>query len=279
MNSILPNSRAKLSGNVMLIAKFEDQKLEIPVENQSFSASQFAKLQFKPTTPPSQDENEKVPCRLFDPGFKNTAVCQTKISNVDPNGKLYYRGYDVEELFQDSSYLQVSYLLIFGELPGKLELDNWVQLVMTHTYLHTDIERQMLSFRHDAHPMAMLIATISSLSTFTPEANPAVQQDPLYVGVKMSNPPSIDEQKQQQKVNDYRQKFILRALGKVPTIASAVYRHRQGRNYNRPKFDCFDYCENLLFMMDKLNEPDYVPDARLVKILDKLFILLAGIHC
>ena len=137
----------------------------------------------------------------------------------------------------------------------------------------------MVSFINlDAHPMAMLIATISSLSTFTPDANPAVQQDPLYVGVKLSSPPTEEEIKEKQRVVDIRQKFILRALGKIPTIASAVYRHRQGRSYNHPKFNCLNYTENLLYMMDRLNEPeDYQPDPRLVKILDKLFILLAGI--
>ena len=132
----------------MLVAKFQGTELQIPVENGSFNAASFSKLQIKPTTPPSNDPNETVPCRLYDPGFKNTAVCKTSISNVDPDGKLYYRGYDVEQLFESSSYLEVAYLLIYGELPGKYELETWVNLVMSHTYLHTDIERQMLSFRH-----------------------------------------------------------------------------------------------------------------------------------
>jgi citrate synthase len=116
--------------------------------------------------------------------------------------------------------------------------------------------------------MAMLIATISSLSTFTPDANPAIQAQDMYMA---SNTLHLTN----------RNKFIFRALGKVPTIAANVYRHRIGRAYNHPMPNSLSYCENLLFMMDKLNETNYVPDPRLVKLLDKLFILLCedGVTC
>jgi citrate synthase len=101
---------------------------------------------------------------------------------------------------------------------------------MGHTFLHCDVERQMLSFRHDAHPMGMLIATIASLSTFTPDANPAVQGDPLYLKPKVppNSTPTQEHLNEETKVQNTRLKFIYRALGKIPTIASNVYRHRQG---------------------------------------------------
>lgn len=98
---------------------------------------------------------------------------------------------------------------------------------------------------------------------------------------KQSSTPSAEDLKREIWVEQNRQKFIYRALGKIPTISAAVYRHRIGRNYNHPMPHSIDYCENLLYMMHKLNEPAYVPDKRLVKILDKLFILLAehGVNC
>jgi citrate synthase len=118
----------------------------------------------------------------------------------------------------------------------------------------------------------MMIASIASLSTFTPEANPAIQGDAMYMHPKGSTDDTVDK---------VRERFVFRALGKIPTIASAAYRHRSGRNSNSPMYRSLNYCENLLYMMDKLNEPDYIPDPRLVKILDKLFILMAehGVSC
>ncbi|KAJ3368555.1 hypothetical protein HDU91_000467 [Kappamyces sp. JEL0680] len=129
----------------------------------------------------------------------------------------------------------------------------------------------------------MLIATIASLSTFTPDANPAIQRDNMYMIPKCpaGTTKTPDMAAQEAYAMQNRVKFIYRALGKIPTIASAVYRHRLGRHYNSPMPHSENYCENLLYMMDRLNETNYVPDARLVKILDKLFILMAehGVNC
>ncbi|KAI8893375.1 citrate synthase-like protein [Globomyces pollinis-pini] len=255
--------------------------LEIPVKNDAVNATYFAKLKIDSTTPAI---NEKVPVRLFDPGFKNTAVANSAISFVDgENGKLYYRGYDLEDLIEKSTYLEVSYLLIHGELPTESQLANWSGNILRHTYLHSQIERQMGTFRYDAHPMGMMIATISSLSTFHPDSNPAIQRGSLYSlpvetpGVELSP----EDKKQKQFAINNRSKVIYRMLGKIPTIAANTYRHRMGRTYNHPMPHSQNYCENLLFMMDKLDEPNYVPDSRLVKILDKMFILMAenGVNC
>ncbi|KAI8849551.1 citrate synthase-like protein [Chytridium lagenaria] len=248
-----------------------NKSIKIPISHQgTIPASAFTGIRIKQTTPPAIIETDTVPLRLYDPGFKNTVVCRSKVSEVDgENGKLYYRGYDVEELVEKSNYLEVAYLLINGDLPSKDEFDNWNRSVMLHTYIHTEIERQMLTFRYDAHPMGMLISTIASLSTFHPDANPALQGDGLYMLPKIK------------AAQGARTKAIVRMLGKVPTIAANAYRHRIGREYNQPSPGCLNYTENLLYMIDKLNEPDYKPDQRLVKILDKVFILLAehGSNC
>ncbi|KAJ3105456.1 hypothetical protein HDU97_008072 [Phlyctochytrium planicorne] len=259
--------------------------IRIPISAQgTISASLFTGLKIKPTTPPSDIETDTVPLRLYDPGFKNTVVCRSKISEVDgDSGKLYYRGYDVVELVEKSTYLEVSYLLINGQLPTKTQADNWSRSVMLHTYLHTEIERQMLTFRYDAHPMGMLISTIASLSTFHPDANPALQGDGLYMIPKVpaDREPTTSELQKINAAKAARTRAIVRMLGKIPTIAANAYRHRIGREYNHPMPNCLNFTENLLYMIDKLNEPDYKPDSRIVRILDKMFILLAehGSNC
>ncbi|KAJ3323605.1 hypothetical protein HDV06_001629 [Boothiomyces sp. JEL0866] len=258
--------------------------VEIPVTNNAIPATYFAKFKIAQTTPPPEKPGDTVPVRLLDPGFKNTAVCNSKISLVDgENSKLYYRGYDIEQLVENSTYLEVSYLLIRGQLPNKAELKEWTQNIMRHTYLHSQIERQMETFRYDAHPMGMMIATIASLSTFHPDSNPAIQRDSMYMLPKIppGAAPSPSELEQIAIATNNRNKVIFRMLGKIPTIASNVYRHRLGRSYNHPKSNCDNYCENLLYMMDTLNERDYQPDPRLVQILDKMFIVIAehGVNC
>ncbi|KAI9333844.1 citrate synthase-like protein [Obelidium mucronatum] len=171
--------------------------------------------------------------------------------------------------------LCASTILVNGHLPSKAENDNWTQAIMSHTYVHTELEKQMTTFRYDAHPMGMLIATIASLSTFHPDANPALQGDGMYMKPKGA------DAKQIAKATANRNRAIYRILGKVPTMASYAYRNRIGRTYNAPMPNCNNYAENFLYMIDKLNEPEYIPDARIVKILDKMFILLAehGSNC
>lgn len=141
----------------------------------------------------------------------------------------------------------------------------------------------MLTFRYDAHPHGMLIATIASLSTFHPEANPALHGVDLYLMPKIApgKEPTDEEKQKMQDVHTARNRAVFRMLGKVPTIAAMTYRNRLGRPYNHPMPNCVNYTENLLYMMDRLNELDYRPDPRLVKILDSLFILLAehGSNC
>ncbi|KAL2915216.1 hypothetical protein HK105_205323 [Polyrhizophydium stewartii] len=247
-------------------------------------ATALAQFKITPTCPPAMAPTDRVPVRLFDPGFKNTAVCRSAISSADgDNGRLLYRGYDVAELVERADFLEVAFLLIRGRLPSKAEYEQWVFDVMHHTYLHAELEQQMHTFRYDAHPMGMVISTIASLSTFHPEANPALKGDALYMKPKIApgKEPTDDEAARIASAEAARNRAIARILGKVPTIAANAYRHRQGRPYNSPMHNGRDYCENLLYMMDALNEPSYRPDPRLVKILNKVFILLAenGSNC
>ncbi|KAJ3170840.1 hypothetical protein HK101_011322 [Irineochytrium annulatum] len=262
------------------------KSIRVPISDEgTIPASLFTQIRLKPTTPPSAvNDDDTVPLRLFDPGFKNTVVCRSKISLVDgDSGNLFYRGYDVATLVEKSSFLEVAYLLAYGELPTKSQLERWTRSVMMHTYVHTEIEKQMLTFRYDAHPMGMLISTIASLSTFHPDANPALKGDGLYMKPKVpaGREPTAEEAKKIAGVREARDRAIFRMLGKVPTIASNAYRHRIGRPYNAPMPGSLNYAENLLYMMDKLNETEYKPDERLVRLLDKMFILLAehGSNC
>lgn len=178
-------------------------------------------------------------------------------------GKLEYRGYDIEDLVENSTFLEVSYLLIYGELPNAPQLSTWQTKIMNHTFIHEDLLEQMRGFRYDAHPMGMLISSIASLGTFYSDANPALQGTDIY-----------------KKNIALRNKQIFRILGKLPTIAACAYRHRIGRPYNMPVND-LSYTENFLYMLDRLNETHYKPHPVLAKALEKLWIIHAehGLNC
>lgn len=221
---------------------------EMPIENDFIQAKDFQKI----TSP----EGEVL--RYFDPGYMNTICCTSKISFIDGDkGILEYRGIPIEELAEKSTYLEVAFLLIYGELPSRSQYAVWEQKIMTHTFIHTDILNMIKSFHYDAHPMGIVVSTTSAMSTFQPEQNPA-----LY--------PSIDPYADPLVMN----KQIHRLLGRIPTIAACAYRHRIGRPYNLPGHG-LNYVENFLFMMDRLNEETYRPHPKLVRALDILFILHA----
>lgn len=157
------------------------------------------------------------PVRVYDPGYMNTICCTSKISYIDGDlGVLEYRGYPIEQLAEKSTFLEVSYLLINGELPTQSQLKVWTDKVQSHTFIHTDALDMMKSFRYDAHPMGMLISTLSAISTFHPEANPALSGQSIY------------------KNEEFRNKQIYRLLGMTPTVAANSFRHRIGREYNLP---------------------------------------------
>ncbi len=184
----------------------------------------------------------------YDPGFTNTASCKSAITFIDgEKGILLYRGYPIQQLAEQSNYLEVAYLSLFGELPTKDEMDKWVYEVTHHTFLHENLKQLMAAFRHDAHPMGMFVSSVAALSTFYPEARDV--RDP--------------------EVRKYQ---MYRLVAKVATIAAFAYRHSRGLPYVYPDND-LSYAGNFLNMMYKTTELKYEPNPVLEKALDILFIL------
>ncbi len=186
----------------------------------------------------------------YDPAFMNTASCRSAVTYLDgERGVLEYRGYPIEQLAEQSTYLEVAYLLIFGELPTAAELEDWTHKITTHTFVHENVKRYMQGFRHDAHPMGMLLGSVGALSTFYPDAN---------------------------EIQDRHNREIqtIRLIAKMPTLAAFAYRHVRGQPYVYP-VNHLTYCGNLLSMLYKMTEVNYEPDPRLAHALDVLFILHA----
>jgi citrate synthase len=186
----------------------------------------------------------------YDPAFMNTASCQSSITYIDGDkGILRYRGYPIEQLAEQCTYLEVAYLILNGELPNEKQLKEWVNAITHHTMLHENTKKFMDGFHYDAHPMGMLISTVAALSTFYPDA-------------KNIHDPEV------------RKLQILRLVGKVPTIAAYAYRHSLGLPYIYPDND-LSYTENFMNMLWRMAEPKFVANPALAKALDVLFILHA----
>ena len=186
----------------------------------------------------------------YDPAFTNTASCRSAITFIDGEaGILEHRGYPIEQLCEHSSYLEVAYLLVFGELPTQAQLDRWKFDVTHHTFVHEDIKQFLQGFRYDAHPMGMLLAGVGALSTFYPDAKHIDDPEERYMAA-------------------------IRMIAKVPTLAAFAYRHNMGLPYVYPDND-LSYPGNFLSMMFKKTEATYEPDPRLERALDVLFILHA----
>jgi citrate synthase len=186
----------------------------------------------------------------YDPAFMNTASCRSSITFIDgERGILRYRGYPIEALAEGCTFLEVAYLLLFGDLPAEVELKNWVNEITHHTMLHETTKKFMEGFRYDAHPMAMLVSTVAALSTVYPEARDI--HDP-----------------------DNRLQQIRRLIGKMPSIAAMSYRHSLGFPYVYPDND-LSYTENFMNMLWKMVEPKYMANPVLARALDILFILHA----
>jgi citrate synthase len=186
----------------------------------------------------------------YDPAFKNTASTKSTITDIDGDkGILQYRGYPIEQLAEQSTYLEVAYLILNGELPTQSELDGWTREITHHTLIHENVKQLFDAFRYDAHPMGMLISSLAALSTFYPEAR------------------NIRDEKS-------RDLQIKRLIAKAPTLAAFSYRHSMGLPYNYPDND-LSYTGNFLNMMFKMVEPRYKPEPALERALDVLFILHA----
>ncbi|MEK7715110.1 MAG: citrate synthase, partial [candidate division NC10 bacterium] len=186
----------------------------------------------------------------YDPAFTNTASTRSAITFIDGDqGILWYRGYPIEQLAEQTTFIEVAYLILRGELPTQKQLDEWTWQVTHHTWVHENVKKFMDGFHHDAHPMGMFISTAAALSTFYPDA----------------------------KVNadaGHRDLQILRLVAKVPTIAAFAYRHILGQPYAYPDND-LSYVGNFLNMLFKTTELKYKPDPAIERALDVLFILHA----
>ena len=186
----------------------------------------------------------------YDPAFTNTASCRSAITFIDgEQGILQHRGIPIEQLCEKSTFLEVAFLLIFGELPTQPQLERWLFDITHHTFVHEDIKNLFETFRYDAHPMGMLLSGVGALSTFYPDAK---------------------------RIDDPEERYMaaVRLIAKVPTLAAFAYRHNLGLPYVYPDND-LSYPENFLSMLFKKTELKYEPDPRLAKALDILFILHA----
>jgi citrate synthase len=213
----------------------------LPIENGTVRAIDLRQI---------KTDAEDFGLMTYDPALMNTASTKSAITFIDGNkGILEYRGYPVEQLAERCNFLEVAYLILFGELPNEEQLAAWTYDITHHTFVHENIKTLMQAFRYDAHPMGMFISTVAALSTFYPDAN------------------KIDDA-------DKRLAQIKRIIAKVPTIAAYTYRHNRGLRYIYPDND-LSYTGNFLNMMFKMTEAKYKPNPALESALDVLFILHA----
>jgi citrate synthase len=186
----------------------------------------------------------------YDPAYSNTASCRSAITYIDGDrGILRHRGYPIEQLAEQSSFLEVAFLLIHGHLPKSDELEFWTTRIMRHTYIHENLAQMIATFRYDAHPMGILVSAIAAMSTLHPRSR--------YI-----EDPSV------------RQKQIWRILGKLPTIAAFAYRLAIGRPHNYPD-SSRGYTGNFLYMLDYMNQRDYEVNPVAARALDVIFLLHA----
>lgn len=220
---------------------FNDQSYELPVVEgtEDEKAIDISKL---------RGESSLI---TIDPGFKNTGSTKSAITFLDgEKGILRYRGYSIEDLAEKSSFIEVSYLLIYGELPTPEQLTNFRNEIKKHTLVHEDIKMILEGFPSNAHPMGVLSSLVTSLTAFYPK--------------------SLDPNRSAEGVN----KSIIRILAKMPTFAAWAYKNEIGHPVNYPD-NTLDYCSNFLKMMFALPSEDYKVDPVVTNALDKLLILHA----
>jgi citrate synthase len=217
------------------------QSYDLPIEDGAIRATDLRQIKV---------DDDDFGLMSYDPAFLNTASTRSSITFIDGDkGILRYRGYPIEQLAEQSTYLEVAYLLIHGELPGKAELEAWTHEITYHTFLHENVKRLMEGFRYDAHPMGMLVSVIAALSTFYPEA------------VDVDDP-------------EVRARQVHRLIAKVPTIAAFSHRHGLGLPYVYPQNE-LGFTANFLSMMYRVAEPRYSAHPALERALEVLFILHA----
>ena len=217
------------------------KKYEIPIHEGAINATDLRQIRV------SEDDFGLM---SYDPAFMNTASCRSKITYIDGDvGILRYRGYPIEQLAEKSTYLETAYLILYGELPTKTQLDEWTYNITHHSILHENVKKFIDGFHHDAHPMGMLVSSVGALSTFYTEAKHIFDQE-------------------------LRKKQTYRLIAKMPTLAGFAYRHSIGMPYSYPDND-LSYTGNFLNMMFKMTELKYKPNPVIEKAFDVLFILHA----
>ncbi|MDH3444641.1 MAG: citrate synthase [Deltaproteobacteria bacterium] len=228
------------SETLTIIDNRTGKKYEIPIQNGAIKATDLFQIKV------AEDDGLVT----YDPGFMNTASCQSKITFIDGDkGILRYRGYPIEQLAEKSTYLETAYLILHGELPKKSELSDFTHNVTYHSIIHENIKKLIDGFHHDAHPMGILVSTVGALSTFYPDAK------------KIFEKTSRSEQ-------------TYRLISKMPTLAAFAYRHSLGLPFSYPDND-LSYTGNFLNMLFKMTELKYKPHPVLERALDILFILHA----
>jgi citrate synthase len=217
------------------------KKYELPIQDGTIRAMDLRQI---------KDGPDDFGLMTYDPAFMNTANCRSTITYIDGDtGILQYRGYPIEQLAEESDYLETAYLLLFGELPTTQQQQAWIREITLHTMLHENVKKFMEGFRYDAHPMGIFLSTVGALSTFYPDAK--------HIFDKES-----------------RLRQTHRLIAKVPSIAAYAYRHIVGRPYIYPDND-LSFTGNFLNMLFKMMEVKYQPNPVLARALDVLFILHA----
>jgi citrate synthase len=228
------------SESLTIIDNRTGKQYEIPIKNGAVKATDLFQIKI------SEDDG----IVSYDPGFMNTASCQSKITYIDGDkGILRYRGYPIEQIAEKGTFLETAYLILNGELPTQAQLDDFSHHVTFHSIIHENIKKLIDGFHHDAHPMGMLVSTVAALSTFYPNAK------------KIFDAPTRREQ-------------TYRLVGKMPTLAAFAYRHSLGLPFSYPDND-LSYSGNFLNMLFKMTELKYKPNPVLERALDILFILHA----
>ena len=217
------------------------KQYDLPIQNGTIKAMDLRQI---------KTSDDDFGLMTYDPAFMNTASCKSRITFIDGDkGILEYRGYPIDQLADKSTYLEVAYLLLYGELPTASQLADWTKNITYHTFINENIKKVIDGFHYNAHPMGMFEATLGALSTFYPDAKEIFN-------------------------NELRWKQIYRLIAKVPTIAAFAFRHRIGMQYSYPDND-LSYEGNFLNMMFKTTELKYKPNPVLERALTVLYILHA----
>ena len=230
-----------MSDTLTIVDNRTGKKYELPIQDGTIRAMDLRQI---------KAEADDFGLMTYDPAFMNTANCRSAITYIDGDkGILLYRGYAIEQLAEDSDFLETAYLILFGELPSATQYQTWVRDITYHTMLHENIKKFMEGFRYDAHPMGIFLSTVGALSTLNPDAKAIFD-----------------------KASRLRQ--TQRLIAKVPSIAAYAFRHSIGRPYNSPDND-LSFTGNFLNMLFKMTELKYQPNPVLARALDVLFILHA----